>query len=158
VYPDLEYVRAVEVQRRGLIHHHVVVWSATPLGAGHVQAVAMKAGYGCVMDLAPLDNAEKSARYLAKYVSKALDLRGEVPWVRQRVDRETGEITWDRTPTYRAGQSSHGWEMKMRDLRDIARRAAALAAARDRELAVILAAEAPTDDGQPVGNGTSPPT
>lgn len=153
VYPEIEYVRAVEVQRRGLLHHHVVVWSPVEVDPTEVQGISLKAGYGCVFDLAPLDNAEKASRYLAKYVSKAVDQRSDVPWLSHKVDTETGEMIPVRTPTYRAGQASRGWDVKMADLRAAARHAAAVAARRRRELE---ASEPSTDDAPQVGNVADP--
>jgi hypothetical protein len=156
--PGLEYVRAVEVQKRGLIHHHVVLWSPVPLDAGTVQSIAVKAGYGCVFDLGLLDSPSKMAGYLAKYVTKALDQRCEVPWRVQRVNVDTGEVTDDLVPTYRAGQASQGWAMKMWELREAARRSAAIGAARRREYDAFMATQAATDDVSSHVSGAPPPS
>lgn len=129
----IEYVRVVEVQQRGLLHLHIVIWSPEPLSALVVQEKAMTAGFGCVMDLAPLDSAEKTARYLAKYVAKAVDVRTQVPWRREVVDEETGEVVVKIMPTYRAWSSSRSWPIRMAMLVEASRRAVAIAAARQRE-------------------------
>ena len=134
------------------------------MAGADVQRIGLKAGYGCVFDLSPLDNPEKTSRYLAKYVSKAVDSRGEVPWLRQTFDMATGEVTDHRTPTYRAGQSSRGWEVKMRDLKAMAQKAAALAAARRRELLDELVSEGgleppcPLEPQAVVRSGPQPPS
>lgn len=153
----LDYVRVVEVQRRGLIHLHVVLWSPKPLAAQAVQTMALAAGFGCVMDLAPLDSADKTARYLAKYVTKSVDVRGSVPWVRHHVDRATGEVESNYEPTFRAWSSSRSWPVRMADLVAASRRAVAIAAARQLEDAET-AAGGPDANGTAPGNAAAPPT
>jgi hypothetical protein len=129
----MAYARVVEVQKRGLIHLHIVVWVPQPLDVDTIHALALEAGFGCVMDLAPLDRPDKTARYLAKYVSKSVDQRGDVPWVREMVDQVTGEVTVSLDPTFRAWSSSRNWGVRMADLVAASRRAVAIAAARRRE-------------------------
>ncbi len=158
-HPGLAYARCVEVQRRGLIHLHVVVHSPTALSSQRVQELALSAGFGCVMDLAALDDPGKSARYLAKYVSKSVDQRGELPWVREMVNTETGEVTVQLHPTFRAWSSSQNWGVRMADLIAASRRAVAVAAERRRELEAAILEELASGDTNvpPAGRDPSPP-
>lgn len=129
--PRLEFFRAVEPQKRGALHLHVIVASPSQLDPLEVQRLARAAGFGCVMDLAVVEaGSRRHAYYVAKYVTKAADSRADVPWVADVVDRETGEIDRRATmPTYRTWSSSHGWGLTMRALK------AGIAADRARRLA-----------------------
>jgi hypothetical protein len=73
-----EYFRVVEVQKRGALHLHVLLWSAEPLPRGQVQELALAAGFGCQIDLSPL-SPKRHAHYAAKYATKATDQRGAAP-------------------------------------------------------------------------------
>jgi hypothetical protein len=116
---DLEYFRAVEVQRRGALHLHVIVWSADPLDVREVQELAIAAGFGCSVDLKPL--RPEHARYVAKYATKGADARHVVPWRRivQVLDEETGELLdlVNCDPTFRTWSSSRRWGLTMREIR-----------------------------------------
>jgi hypothetical protein len=128
--PELEFFRAAEVQRRGLLHQHVLLWSPVPLDPVEVQAAALAAGFGCVFDLQEVTSPQQVARYVGKYVAKSTDQRDDVPWEQLRVDPKTGEVTDVRTrPTYRSYSTSRTWGLTMRDCIAAARRAAALSAA-----------------------------
>lgn len=115
----LRFFRACEVQKRGALHHHALVWSPVALAAGRLQEIALRAGYGCVMDLAPVEpGSRKFAYYVSKYVVKAVDSRESVPWVRSGLDYETGEIVGPLGPeTYRTWSSSRDWGLTMKAIR-----------------------------------------
>lgn len=118
--PDLEFFRAVEPQKRGALHLHVIVASPVALDPLAVQRLALAAGFGCVMDLAVIEaGSRRHAYYVAKYVTKAADSRADVPWAADVVNLETGEIDHLPTmPTYRTWSSSHGWGLTMRALKE----------------------------------------
>lgn len=157
-YPDLEYLRGVEVQDgkrggggRGALHDHAIVWLSEQLDVGLVQEFALRAGFGCVVHWAPVEpGSRKAAYYVSKYVTKACDSREQVPWV--EIDVATGELLSDR-PTYRTWSMSSDWGLTMREVRAIcAAHAARTAAVRlDGTLSLlrsVLGAE-PMDLGQP---------
>lgn len=170
----LEFYRAAEVQdgsrggsARGALHHHVVIASAGSLEVLEVQALALAAGYGCVMDLQPVevgadlsDLAAYVSKRLAGYVSKSSgEHRQEVPWRADVVDQETGEVRRLHTaPTYRTHSQSKGWGCTVKEVLAIyreqaRRRAAALLAAPD--LADVLTLDC---SGVPVSAGVDPPS
>jgi hypothetical protein len=125
LHPGLVYVRAVEVQHRGLLHFHVLMHSPTKCTPLEMQLLGLAHGFGCVMDLQLLPlNAGAAARYAAKYVSKSVDSREQVPWSRDVVDRITGEVSTSNDPTYRAWSGSRDWGIRMRDIVDASRDAA----------------------------------
>lgn len=145
----LEYFRAVEVQKRGALHLHVIVWSAEPLDVGVVQAAALAAGFGCVVDLSPLDPARHPG-YVAKYATKGSDARQVVPWRRivQVLDEDTGELEEliNPDPSFRTWSASRGWGLTMREIR----------AAHLAKIAVTRPADAgPTDT--PASPAAAPP-
>jgi hypothetical protein len=125
---------AVETQRRGLLHRHVLLFTDGVLGFREVQDLALAAGYGCVVDVEPVRSSEKAARYISKYVTKASNDRAVVPW--ESVDQGTGEVVGKR-PTYRLWSSSRAWGVTMREIRAIQ---GAQARARARYLVELQAA------------------
>jgi hypothetical protein len=142
------YCGAVEVQDRGSLHRHVVMFTDEALSHEEVQGLALAAGYGCVLDLQPLTNSRQVGRYLAKYVTKSSVDRAHVSW--QTLDPETGVLK--RIPaTYRLWSSSRTWGVTMRQIRDVAR---AQARARARYLAEL--SEAMQLDGLAVAAGLAP--
>lgn len=79
--PTAEYFCATEVQARGWLHKHVLIDSAAPIDPAAVQLLALRAGFGCAVDVqTPTDDALRFARYVVKYVTKSTDGRGDVPW------------------------------------------------------------------------------
>jgi hypothetical protein len=112
-----EFYRAAEVQDgsrsadghgRGALHHHIVIATTVRLDVLEVQALALAAGYGCVMDLQPVelgadlsDLAAYVSKRLAGYVSKASTDRQEVPW---RADVAVCALGIHETPTQRPGE------------------------------------------------------
>jgi hypothetical protein len=150
-YPALVFFRAVEVQQRGAIHLHVIVWTARPLDLQRVQALAMAAGFGCVLDWSPArPGSTAAARYVSKYVTKSCDLRGSTPW--DVLDRDTGEITRAPDATYRTWSCSALWGLKMRELEAALRDAARRRAAAHREQT-----SDPDDDGDSARPATARP-
>ncbi len=129
----IQFMRVAEVQDRGAIHHHNVIISPVPLNPLHLQDLAQVAGYGCVMDLTLVPNADeqKIANYIAKYVSKGSD-RAKVKWLVEMVEPATGELTLEKKrPTYKSHSSSRDWGITLREIRALLRagaerRAAAL--------------------------------
>jgi hypothetical protein len=151
---DVTFVGAVETQKRGMLHRHVMVFVDQVLTFDEVQSLALAAGYGCVVDLEPVRSSEKAARYISKYVTKASGDRAVVPW--ERLDMSTGELLGKRA-TYRLWSSSRKWGVTMKEIR-----ATQAAQARQRamylrdlvELAGLdIAAAAPAAPA----NGSDPP-
>lgn len=128
---SVDYFRATEVQDghrggsgRGALHHHVLLVVSEPVSVDRLHELATAAGYGCVMDLEPLEpGSRKAARYVAKYVTKSADQREIVPWSRESVDRQTGEITEDHRPTFRTWSASRSWGLTMAECVAAAKRA-----------------------------------
>ena len=124
LYPGIEYFRAVEPQERGALHLHVIVWAPMPLVLKDVQGLAVAAGFGCVIHYRPAPAGDTgAAAYVSKYVTKATDQRGEVPW--DVLDKETGEVEAVKDARYRVWSASGGWGMTMKiveaGIRDAAR-------------------------------------
>lgn len=145
------YISAVEPQKRGALHRHIVVASPRPLIHTEVQGLALAAGYGCVLDLEPLQSPEKAARYLSKYVTKTANERAEVPWQVVVVNERTGEVyTRGDRATYRAWSSSQDWGCTRKLLREEARTQAQARAAYLRALTPVsvLAASETGPEGQ----------
>ncbi len=93
-YPGVQFFRGVEVQRRGALHDHAMTASEVQLHLPTVRRLAMRAGFGHSVDLAPCEpGSRKAAYYVSKYVTKATDAREDVPWAADVVDIETGEVT-----------------------------------------------------------------
>lgn len=136
LYPGIVYLRAVEVQERGAIHLHVIVWTDTPLALTRVQALAIEAGFGCVIDFKPARPGDTSqAAYISKYVTKATDQRGEVPW--DVVNLETGEVRAVKEAKFRTWSCSRDWGLTMKALEAGIREAAQRRAAMLRELPTL---------------------
>ena len=126
LHPGLQFFRGVEVQKRGALHHHSMTWSPTPLSVSEVRRLAMLAGYGHAVDLAPCEpGSRKAAYYVSKYVTKACDVRQSVPWV----DLGTGEIVPGR---YRTWSMSAEWGLTMATVTAQAAEYAALVFGRPR--------------------------
>jgi hypothetical protein len=108
---DVIFVGAVETQKRGMLHRHVMLFTDDLLTHEEVQRLALAAGYGCVLDLEPVRSSAKAARYISKYVTKASGDRAVIPW--ERLDLASGELT-GRRATYRLWSSSRRWGVTMR--------------------------------------------
>ncbi len=133
-HPGLQFMRGVEVQGRGALHDHAMVWSPTPLKLPAVRARAIAAGFGHSVDLAPcVPGSRKAAYYVSKYVTKATDSRESVPWAADVVDVTTGEVTRKSVPgRYRTWSMSRDWGIRMADVVAEARAYAQSMAERDR--------------------------
>lgn len=118
-YPDVQFMRGVEVQTRGALHDHALIWSPAPLSKSYLKALAMRAGFGHSLDLAVCEpGSKRAAYYVSKYVTKATDSREQVPWVIDQVDQETGVV--DRLEVagrYRTWSCSREWGMTMAQAR-----------------------------------------
>jgi len=122
-YPGLQFFRGVEVQDRGALHDHSMTWSpAGPLAIAVVRRLAMRAGFGHSVDIAPCaPGSKKAAYYVAKYVTKATDRREDVPWAADVVDTCSGEITRAVVAgRYRTWSMSREWGVTMREVRAVA--------------------------------------
>lgn len=121
-YPGLEFFRGVEVQQRGALHDHALVWSETPIDKGFLRQLAMRAGFGHSVDLAPITRPAQVAYYVSKYVIKAVDSRDAVPWTQYDVVMSTGEVIEREVPgRYRTWSMSRQWGVRMADVRAEAR-------------------------------------
>lgn len=123
-FPDLEFMRVVEVQDRGALHLHVIVRSEAELDPAYIRRLAMAYGFGHSTDLAPF--REEHRRYVGKYVVKSATVREYVPWARDRVDQDSGEIITTTKPTYRTWSQSRGFSLTVKEIR------AAIAGQRER--------------------------
>lgn len=120
-HQGLEFFRAAEVQKRGALHLHVIVWSPDALDVIALRRLGIRCGFGHSTDLAVIEpGSRKHAYYVSKYVTKACDERHDVPW-ETGIDRATGEVLdprgVQRRPTYRTWSSSRGWGLTMRECR-----------------------------------------
>ena len=117
-HEGLQFMRGVEVQGRGALHDHAMVWSPTRLSLLAVRARAIAAGFGHSVDLAPcVPGSRKAAYYVSKYVTKATDVRAQVPWAADVVDLGTGEVTRALVPgRYRTWSCSRDWGLRMADV------------------------------------------
>lgn len=146
-HPSVQFFRGVEVQSRGALHDHAMVRSDLPLQKAQLRAMAMDAGFGHSVDLAPVaPGSKQAAYYVAKYVTKATDARESVPWLGDLVDVDTGEVSVGRVPgRYRTWSMSREWGATMAAVRaEAAVYARAKAATREAEqsaeaLAVLTA-------------------
>jgi hypothetical protein len=132
-HPSLQFLRGVEVQERGVLHDHAIVWSATPLSLKRVRELAIAAKFGHGVDLKPLPPGTRAAadyatKSVAGYVTKACDARDRVPWwgTVQPLDVRTGEIDPEGIidGRYRTWSCSREWGMTMAQVRREARECA----------------------------------
>jgi hypothetical protein len=159
-FPGLSYFRAVEVQKRGALHLHVIVWFPAAPDPRALQSFALAAGFGCSTDWAPAEpGSRRFAYYVAKYATKSCDERNDVPWIAPVADRETGEIRPMMTvPTYRTWSSSQNWGLTIKECRDVVR-AAAVRRAADLELVrSYLAGAGELETAGSVSSGPEPPS
>ena len=134
LHPGAEYYRGVEVQKRGAIHLHVILWTQEPADVRELQQLALAAGFGCnvKLDVAHTEGeARRFSSYVTKYVTKSVDDRGDAPWV--KLDDDTGELT-DQPANFRTWSQSRGFGCTMKEHTD------AIAAQRKRSLTAALEA------------------
>jgi hypothetical protein len=119
MYPELAYFRAVEVQKRGALHLHILTWFPAAPSPTQLQSFALAAGFGCSMDWSPADPGSKRfAYYVSKYATKSCDERNDVPWVAPVLDKHTGELRpMMTTATYRTWSSSRNWGLTIKECR-----------------------------------------
>lgn len=160
--PGLEFHRVTEIQEghrrkdgagRGALHHHVLIVSDGPLDVLRLQALALRAGYGCVIDVEPVASHRQMVNYLTKYVVKAVDARHRTPWA--LVDPATGEVT-PRRANYRCWSQSRGFSYTKSSLLAILRDTAIRQAEHKRSL--YADPDHQPADLQPVAAATGPPT
>jgi len=143
-FEGMTYIGSVEVQKRGMLHRHLVINTPQPLEAAEVGDLALRAGYGCVHDLQVINSASKAAFYISKYVTKSAGDRENVPWRADVLDEETGEICrMDTTPTFRTWSAARSWGYTLKGLREIAR---AQAISRAEKLKQLLPLMGPPSD------------
>ncbi len=151
---EVDYFRCVELQdghrradgagRMGLQDHWVVVVRRGRLVMTRrlereIKRLGMRCGYGHAVKVDPIQGggaASKVARYVSKYVSKAVAARGDVPWRREQmlveaenpaVDDETGEldirhdIRGTGARTYKPWTTSRSWGTSMGRVRAVQR-------------------------------------
>lgn len=165
--PELEYFRGVEVQVRGALHDHVLVWSPVQLSLVELRKIAIRAGFGHSVDLAPIEpGSRKCAYYVSKYVTKATDSRDLVPWLAEVVDFRTGEVTMAVVPgRYRTWSMSREWGSTMAQVRAasaayarlVASEADAAALARALDTVQALLGALPLERQTTVDSGAPPP-
>jgi hypothetical protein len=125
----LSYFRAVEIQKRGAIHFHVLVRVSRPvtLSMRSLRRLAVHHGFGHSVDLAPLGGSRAragAAGYVSKYVSKSVDDRRRVPYAHP-VTGARGAGRW------RTWTASRCWGVTMRSVRAEQRAWAAAQAERE---------------------------
>jgi hypothetical protein len=156
------FAGSVETQRRGMLHRHLVVFTDQRLEHAELQDLALRAGYGCVLDVEQLESPQKAARYISKYASKGAADRPDVPWSSTVVDQDTGELVdTPKQATYRLWSSSQKWGVTMKQLKAAA---GAQARARARYLEELTAALEADSASRPAagleasdGPGSDPP-
>jgi len=158
LYPGCEFFRAVEPQERGALHLHVIIWTPIPLVLKDAQALALAAGFGCVIDYREaLAGDTGAAVYVSKYVTKSTDQRADVPW--DVLDQETGEVEAVKDARYRTWSCSGGWGMSMKiveaGIRDAARARAAVAALVESLSGATVFAASPACRSVPLGESGS---
>jgi hypothetical protein len=109
------YFKAVEVQKRGALHLHVIVRVLGPalVQKADVRRLAVHHGFGHSVDLEDLTtdgDCGRAAGYCAKYCAKSCTERHVVPFVNCR----TGEIGPGRWRTWTA---SRAWGASMKSMR-----------------------------------------
>jgi hypothetical protein len=144
----LQYVNAKEIQRRGALHTHGVLRRSDgkplQLVRSQLRALAIAHGFGHSLVLRRVGlsrhggSKARSSKgvgwYVAKYVSKAADARGRVPWGTvqrwttrtERLYATTREVKCQETVDapgrrWRTWTASRGWGCSMRELREEAR-------------------------------------
>jgi hypothetical protein len=152
-----QFFRAVEPQKRGALHFHILIRSSLPISVKELRTIALRAGFGHEVDLKVLDpGSRQAAHYVTKYVTKGVDERVGVPWNTDRVDKRTGELLGRRQgeATYRAWSMSQGWGESMAEVREAMR----LLAGRLREQAQQPAGRpGEATENCPMPTGQSPP-
>lgn len=159
---DVQYARAAECQQRGALHFHVLV--RLPPGVAMSRALwakgdphcwlrklAMRWGFGCVMDLQSVDiSSSGAAWYCAKYASKSVDQREQLPWLDQ-----TGEVV-SGCSRYRVWSASRRWGLTMAAIRRAQAAWWSSEAARSAEAEPVSAAATGGPAGRKAGGALDP--
>lgn len=107
----VQYFKATEVQRRGAIHYHVLIRfpaaRGTVIHLPTIRRLAIEHGFGHSVDIAQVVD-DAAAGYVAKYASKAVDQRADLPWV-----NHDGEVVKGQA-RYRVWTASRRWGLTMR--------------------------------------------
>jgi hypothetical protein len=118
-FPDLEFFRGIETQKRGALHDHVLIWTSGTLSEKALRELAIRCGFGHEVlcpEIRP--GSTRAAYYVSKYITKACDARDDVPWWGERIDYETGEVTEGMIAArYRTWSQSQGWGTSMAAVR-----------------------------------------
>jgi hypothetical protein len=120
----VEFFKAAEVQRRGVLHLHVMFWVPAGRSDDEIVAAMQRAAwadiggvwFGPQLDVAFANDDQDLRRlswYCSSYVAKTAD---ELPGL-MRVDPITGEVRAGRASGIRAWSVSGGWGLSMRRLR-----------------------------------------
>jgi hypothetical protein len=131
-----DFFRAVEPQDgkhlenplagRGALHQHAPLRSSYVLDKKTIRRLAIAAGFGHELVLDQKDprsiaEIRQVAVYVSKYVTKATDVRSDVPWAAPHTDPFTGETSLiDAPPTYRSWSQSRSWGTTMVEMRRLA--------------------------------------
>jgi hypothetical protein len=108
---------------RGALHQHFILVTDKSVDVEWLHGQALLAGFGCVMDIDPVERGRTSPGYLCKYVSKGCASTNEIPWV--AVDDDGVTLKDDPyKPTYRTYSQSANWRCTMAEVIDVARAAA----------------------------------
>jgi hypothetical protein len=113
--PSLEFFRGIEDQKRGALHDHAMVWSPVPLTEKGLKALALRAGFGHEIKAPAVRSGNQAAYYVSKYITKATDARGVVPWWGLIIDYRTGEVIGEGLvpARYRTWSCSRGYGLTM---------------------------------------------
>jgi len=122
---EIDYVRTVEPQERGVLHVHVVVRVTGVCSVRRLRA-CMKAyahwhGFGPQVDVSPVNGHDlrsiaRSAGYVAKYVTKAHDCELTVPAI--AVSDSAGCVKSGRRRRVRPWSASRTWGDSMRETKE----------------------------------------
>jgi len=135
----LQFFRAVEIQKRGALHEHVIFrvpasdFVINSRMIEEIREIAVECGYGHSIKLISLDPQDEqakqnSARYLAKYVSKTAGQRKTLPYVPEE----------GKTSRYRIWTASSKWGATMKSIKQ---------AQKDWFLKKVQSAEAVVEQG-----------
>jgi hypothetical protein len=149
---DVEYAKSTEVQKRGALHFHALLelvglprGQRCPVPVSRIRALAIRHGFGHSIDFDSGTDHAGFASYCAKYVSKSVDQRGEVPWL----DRETGELC--ESARYRTWSRSRAWRCSMREVKAAGAEWIRSQASRPTGAGQLSASEVAAIDGRKAG-------
>lgn len=111
---NLSCFRVVEVQRRGVLHLHVLFRVSEPvtIKLAELRSLAIRHGFGHAADLQEV-SSEHAAWYVAKYAAKAADARDDAPFLNKR----TGEMGGGRWRVWTSTRGRRAWGETMASVR-----------------------------------------